>query len=514
MTLEPATRRCRWALPPAGAEPLPRGPLYPQLRARRNNLSRAEVIADQRARIHGAMVEAVVHHGYENATVATIARLAGVSTRTVYERFDSKEGCLLATCEVITRQAREKLSLASDAALGAGGHPLVSALAAFAQAIARHPKEASFILVHAPTAGERAYRQVAQAHALCAEALATRVEHAEGYKPSRQLLLGALHGVSHVARMCLVDGRAERAVELLPALQGWLLDCASPATADLWLGGPSSLVGLAGDSSSVGLAGGTSSVGPAGDSSLAGDVGDDAAARRLAARHAAGATAALKGGLSRNGERPSERLPRIAAEIAAREGYRSVSVARICDAAQIDVDEFLALFADPEDCLLAARELLSIEALASALRAIERQPQDLREWCDALRHALNALLVRIAEDPPLQSVGFLEPIGAEGVRRRIATMSRFADVLSKRARGVARFELVDGGGSPAPGFDPLLSDAVVGAFWGVVQQQVLQRQAQQLPSFVSPLTYLILCPIVGPELALETGLRADRAGVG
>ena len=483
-----AGRRCLWATIDQ-ADPAAQGSLYPQLRAHRKGLTRRQVAADQRARIHGAMIESVVRRGYEGSTVAEIARLGGVSTRTVYERFDSKEGCLLATCEVIAGQAREKVSLVCDAGPGVEEeHPLVSALDAFARAIARHPKEASFVLVHAPTAGAEAYRRVARAHALCAEALAARLEQADDCETAGPLVLGAVHGVSHVVRKCLLDGRADAAVELLPALRGWLSDCASAPAA-----------GLGSDWGSSGTA-------PAAGRAVAGRVS--------AGRGAAGAIAATRG-VGGSGGDASERLPRIAAELAARDGYRAVSVGRICAAAEIDVDEFLALFASPEDCLLAAREILSVEALASALQAIERRPRDLQEWCDAVGRALSALLARVAEDPALQSVGFLEPIGSEGVRRRVAIMSRFADVLSKRATAVPRFERSERAfGTSASRFGPPLSDAVVGAFWGVVQEQVLRGQAQRLPSLAAPLAYLVLCPIVGPERASEAALRADRPGAG
>lgn len=505
-----SARPCPWATIEE-ADPAARGPLYPQLRAHRRGVSREQVIADQRARIYGAMVEAVVRHGYEGATIVEVARLAGVSTRTFYERCDNKEACLLGVCEAIVEQARMKVLLASDAGLGGeegGAGPkrrergggrggkngrqrqLASALAAFGHAIAGHPKEASLVLLRAPTAGTEAFRQIAEAHALVAVGLARSIERDDGSTPSKPLLLGAVHGVSHVASRCLLGGRAGDAVELLPALQGWLLDCASPAAACL----------------------NVSSASPMGDRPAARNRfaasprGDRPAARQIRSRAAVRETAAPAQGDGRDGEWVSKRLPRIAAEIAAREGYRAVSVARICQAAQIDTDAFFALFEGPEDCLRAARELLSVEALTSALHAIERRPGSLDEWCDAVRRALTALLVRIAEDDALQTVGFLEPIGSEGVQKRVTIMGRFADVLMKHAQRADRFD-------PAIRFERPLGDAVVGAFWGIVQERVLHGQAQQLPSLAGPVCYLVLCPVVGVERALETGLRAQRAVV-
>ncbi|MHB1537611.1 MAG: TetR/AcrR family transcriptional regulator [Solirubrobacteraceae bacterium] len=483
-----AACRCLWArIEDVGS--LPQAPIYPQLRAHRRGISREQVIEHQRARIHGAMIASVASRGWEGSTIAGIARLAGVSTRTVYERFGSKEGCLHATCDEVARQARTKVALSYDAARDGDGEPVAVALHAFAESIARNRRSASFVLLHAPVAGAEAYRRVARAHSLCAEALLMRVERDGEFKPSRVLLLGAVHGVSHVARMCVLDGRAEAAAEQLPALREWLLDAASPETEAIRFASEGSRA------PPIGRAG----TGRGGGPRLRAQVEPTAPTR----------------GVVVGDRRARERLLRIAAEIAAREGYRAVSVARICDVAEISLEDFFAVFSSPEDCLLAARELLSAEALASALAAVEHRPRTVDGWCEALCRALAALLARIARDPALQSVGFLEPIGADGVRRRAAIMSRFGEILTNRAASLQRLDdSARHGGAPIAALRPPLSDAVVGAFWGNVQEMVLHGQAASLPSLTTPLAYLILCPILGAERALAAALRWDRLAHG
>jgi AcrR family transcriptional regulator len=83
----------------------------------RSGLSRAEVIANQRARIFDGLAAALAYHGYEDTKITDIVELSGVSRATFYERFESKEDCfasayedgverLAATVEEATRDER------------------------------------------------------------------------------------------------------------------------------------------------------------------------------------------------------------------------------------------------------------------------------------------------------------------------------------------------------------------------------------------------------------------------
>ena len=74
-------------------EAAPAAPTVEPLRAQYAKLSpgpgrrATEVAADQRARIHGAMVSLVSERGYSAVTVRELAGAAGVSTRAFYEHF-------------------------------------------------------------------------------------------------------------------------------------------------------------------------------------------------------------------------------------------------------------------------------------------------------------------------------------------------------------------------------------------------------------------------------------------
>src|SRR5690242_16547313 len=83
---------------PARTEGAPRpAPLYKRLPRGPHRLGRRAVAQHQRLRIHGAMVQAVASGGYEALSVRQVIALAGVSRRSFYEQFASKQDCFLAT---------------------------------------------------------------------------------------------------------------------------------------------------------------------------------------------------------------------------------------------------------------------------------------------------------------------------------------------------------------------------------------------------------------------------------
>src|SRR5262249_4532372 len=74
-------------------------PRVEKIRPGRSGLSRADVIANQRARIFAGFAAALAYHGYEDTKVTDIVELSGVSRATFYERFESKELCFSAAYE-------------------------------------------------------------------------------------------------------------------------------------------------------------------------------------------------------------------------------------------------------------------------------------------------------------------------------------------------------------------------------------------------------------------------------
>lgn len=111
----------------------------------------------QRTRIHQAMIEVVSERGYPETRVVDVIGVAGVSRKTFYELFDSKEDCFLAAYDVLLG------NLLSEATNGFESHPeapwaekIASALEALLEHLAAHPAEARFAIVEVLAAGPKA----------------------------------------------------------------------------------------------------------------------------------------------------------------------------------------------------------------------------------------------------------------------------------------------------------------------------------------------------------------------
>jgi AcrR family transcriptional regulator len=76
------------------------GPLPPG----RHRLAREAVAASQRARLLAALTEVVAERGYGETTVGHVVARAGVSRRTFYEHFSSRQECFLAAYDAGTEK--------------------------------------------------------------------------------------------------------------------------------------------------------------------------------------------------------------------------------------------------------------------------------------------------------------------------------------------------------------------------------------------------------------------------
>ena len=111
----------------------------------------------QRNRIHQAMIEAVSERGYPETRVVDVIGVAGVSRKTFYELFESKEDCFLAAYDVLFENLLED---ATDAFESKSGEPWAErigiAIEALLEHLATHPDEARFAIVEVLAAGPKA----------------------------------------------------------------------------------------------------------------------------------------------------------------------------------------------------------------------------------------------------------------------------------------------------------------------------------------------------------------------
>jgi AcrR family transcriptional regulator len=123
----------------------------------RHGLPREAVADSQRGRMLDAMIEVVAARGYAETRVVDVIGVAGVSRKTFYELFDSKEDCFLAAYDILFG----RLLGEAEAGYGAlGGSPWPErvrvGMGAVLEHLATHPDEARFALVEVLSAGPRA----------------------------------------------------------------------------------------------------------------------------------------------------------------------------------------------------------------------------------------------------------------------------------------------------------------------------------------------------------------------
>jgi AcrR family transcriptional regulator len=115
------------------------------------------VTESQRSRIHRAMIEVVSERGYPETRVVDVIGVAGVSRKTFYELFDSKEDCFLAAYDVLLGNL---LGEATEAFESKPGSPWAERVAAALEALlthlSKHPDEARFAIVEVLAAGPKA----------------------------------------------------------------------------------------------------------------------------------------------------------------------------------------------------------------------------------------------------------------------------------------------------------------------------------------------------------------------
>jgi AcrR family transcriptional regulator len=123
----------------------------------RHNLPRADVAAQQRARILAALAEVLAERGYADTPVAAIIERAGVSRETFYQQFASKQACFVAALEQTVGGLAD--SLRRVPATGTALERFDRMLRSYLDALAAHPQRAWLFLVETYAAGPEAMRR-------------------------------------------------------------------------------------------------------------------------------------------------------------------------------------------------------------------------------------------------------------------------------------------------------------------------------------------------------------------
>jgi AcrR family transcriptional regulator len=191
-----------------------------------------------------------------------------------------------------------------------------------------------------------------------------------------------------------------------------------------------------------------------------------------------------------------KRILHAAAELAAREGYSSLSHARIVQESGVSDESFFERFQNSEECFLAALQLLCVEAVAMARRGARVG----KTWPDAVQLGIKALLDHLATDRTLARVAFVEVFGAgtAGLSLREELLRKIADLCVD--------DVPDD-----HSLSPVAAEAIVGAVWAMTYDRIVHNRAHELPALAGYASYMVLAPVIGADAAVQSILAGPLA---
>ena len=431
----------------------PLRPLFPRLPRGPGGMNRDEVARHQKARLEGAMVEAVARHGFASTTIRELVTLAGVSKSTFYEHFESKEDCFLATFDGIiaevTREVREAYEKPADPR-----ERLASALGRLMKLATERQQAIAFATVDSLTLGAAAVARRETAWEAFEEIVRGHFELAEtGSEVSDLTVRAVIAGATGVVYRRLREAKAEE----LPSLTEPLIDWA------LSYGGP--------ESETVRRA------------AAAAEVPVGAAPPEEESEQLPGWDEPPDSPRSRIALSQRERIIRAAARVVVERGYQALSIPAISATAGTSNQTFYENFSSKREAFIAAYESLSSEGL----RISSAPFRDAEGGPEAIGAALRTLTEHIAADDLYARLAFFElaTAGSPALDRADETMDLLISFLEP---GRAPADI----GGPVP---RLVLEATAAGIWFVIQREIAHDRAAALPGKAPELARLALMPL-------------------
>jgi AcrR family transcriptional regulator len=425
-------------------------PLYARLPHGPHRLDHKQVIHHQRSRIHGAMVEAVAANGYAATSVRQVVGLAGVSRRSFYEQFANKEECFLATYDIIAGRGVRRIRRSYQTSQGVLEERLRAGLQELTESIRANWKGARLVIVEAQTLGPaglaRLRRTTETYERMLSVSFALEPEHGPVAMPLVRAIIGGLHWITS---LCLREGDGRRLPALTEEMLRWTL-LFRPGSA-----GP--VLRCAAEPLPAAVTNGR-----------AGE--HDPACGRAP------------------GTSDRERVLHHALRLALLDDYRQLSILQITEEANVSLDGFFELFADRDDCFLAALDMLGDELLALAGDPGLRRGES---WPRAVRRVMAELMRYLAERPL-----YAQTIAAGAFAAGPAAAERNRELVrSLTALLVA--------GAPRPACSSIAVDAIAGAIGHTIRCQVASGEIRLLGTLSDHLSYVVLAPFIGAGAAAE-----------
>jgi len=203
------------------------------------------------------------------------------------------------------------------------------------------------------------------------------------------------------------------------------------------------------------------------------------------------------------------------AEVASEKGAGSVTVAHVVTRAGVSRRTFYDLFADREECFLAAFGEAIDRVSAQVIEAYEREGS----WRERIRAGLWALLVFLDEEPATARLCVVESLaaGPRVLERRAVVLRALVRAIDEGRSATGRSATgrsttlrggtVRGGtGRKTAQLPPLTAEGVVGAVLSVIHTRLSEPRAKPLTGLLGELMGVIVMPYLG-QAAAQKELR-------
>jgi AcrR family transcriptional regulator len=434
--------------------------LYRVLAPGRPGVSAEQAALHQRSRLHGAIVTAVAASGYSATTVGQVVSLAGVSRSTFYKHFADKQACFLSTYDVIAAMATERITRAyrtpadPQARLRAG-------FQRFAQIIMQEPAAAHLVLVDALGVGHPVLphreRMTATFELMLAQSFQAAPEQAHVTDTTIKAIIA---GIRRVAYRRLLHGHPEQVSEIVDDLLAWALSYHAPGVEPP-------------QRAAIGAAGSRAPQQTPKDSVIKTPKHPDRALHQ-----------------DTPGAQPSHRelILHAVISLAGEGGYGALSIPAISARAHISNKTFYANFADKQQAFLTAFDQSTSRALQITGRSFRAAP----DWPSAVKAAITALLDLIIEDHAFAHLAFFAILtgGPAAIQAAEQSLDSVQAMLAP-------------GHQQHPEVPAVISEAIIGGIWNVIQYELGHDRTEQLPGLAGELTYIALVPFLGAKEAAE-----------
>jgi AcrR family transcriptional regulator len=408
-----------------------------------------QVLADQRRRLHGAMIALVDTTGWSGVRVRSLARTAGVSTSTFYKHFANADDCFASTYDAVMATAL-KHSAAAQRRQSDWQGSLRAAVETLMEDLANEPRAARLALLDIFSAGPSARKRIGLAVGELERLVSTSFSSApRSVTAPRHLVAGMTAGMLRVARTTTMAGRGAELPGLAGQLGDWMVALPHPEVLSL-LATP------------VGMATGRSRREPTPFPA------DD---RPNPAR----ATADDR-----------QRLLRAAVKLAAVDGVANLTAPKLRSEAGVSRRRFEASFESVDECFLESVEMLAGDAATSA----GTWSASAADWERRTCRFVLALCAQAARNRATARLAFLGifATGRTGLLKREQMVTRTAAELRRTV-------------PPERCPSAIVAEASVAAVWHIAQSDIAAGRARNLPSVAPLLSYVVLAPIIGPQTA-------------